>query len=724
MRLPWPFGRRTPSDGPPSATPEDARGGASPVEAAPEVAAAPSLAPATGAWATLPPIQRTVSAAPLVAPAAPFLADVPGHRPLPPIVQPLGHDTGPTAPPGLVVAHVATVPSLTSRASMPTRPVQRRASDVAPVAAPVDEAAGRSTEPANPAWTSPVAAAPSPAVGSAPVRKVAAVSPAATVTPAARPLTRSPEPVAVARRSTGPATAAAASSFAPGRPRARRRAAAPGMTPVPGARATPPLRGTPPARTVSRWAETASSRSPAPAAGLGTPLGATPATPSHPGVREVPSPSPSASPAPAAGSPAAPRPQGTAALPKAGLGAPLASPPAGAVAQRLPMAGPARRPGATSAPGASTTPPTAAPSAVPSAVPSATSLAAAAPAPARPLPVLPVARRRTDEGGDPEPVAGAARALAPSHPAHAQPAPASPAPVSPAAPASGAASPDRSTPGARPLRPVVTAQRDATGIPPAAPGTSVPARGASSDGLPATVRGLPLNPPNPLASPDEEPVPLQRLGTVPVASPAPSPVTPREIVFPARDVAPAPSTMPGTSVLADLPGIRGIPGVQRQAGAGPIPALPWGSPAPSSLSGRGLSPTGRDLSPSGRGQSPSGAAPRGPLALARHQPAAPAAAAAPSSPVVARIVADPATPAMGPVVQPSPASGGTTVGSLTATPIVQRVDGAAPAAPSEAGRSETELDELARALFGRIRTHLRAEVIHEREAKGLTFDAF
>jgi hypothetical protein len=62
---------------------------------------------------------------------------------------------------------------------------------------------------------------------------------------------------------------------------------------------------------------------------------------------------------------------------------------------------------------------------------------------------------------------------------------------------------------------------------------------------------------------------------------------------------------------------------------------------------------------------------------------------------------------------------------ITATPIVQRVDGAAPApAGGSEGPSETELDELARALFGRIRTHLRSEVIHEREAKGLTFDAF
>ena len=67
MRLPWPFGRRTPSGGPPSATLEDGRDGASPAGAASGTAAEPALAPATRAWATLPPIQRTVSAPPLVA---------------------------------------------------------------------------------------------------------------------------------------------------------------------------------------------------------------------------------------------------------------------------------------------------------------------------------------------------------------------------------------------------------------------------------------------------------------------------------------------------------------------------------------------------------------------------------------------------------------------------------------------------------------------------------
>ncbi len=60
----------------------------------------------------------------------------------------------------------------------------------------------------------------------------------------------------------------------------------------------------------------------------------------------------------------------------------------------------------------------------------------------------------------------------------------------------------------------------------------------------------------------------------------------------------------------------------------------------------------------------------------------------------------------------------------TMSAVVQRVDGAAPPAPTEAaaGHSEDELDELARALFGRFRNRLRHEYIYEREAKGLAFD--
>ena len=89
------------------------------------------------------------------------------------------------------------------------------------------------------------------------------------------------------------------------------------------------------------------------------------------------------------------------------------------------------------------------------------------------------------------------------------------------------------------------------------------------------------------------------------------------------------------------------------------------------------------------------------------------------------IVADPSTPGAPPVVQTCRAAAGSRSATFTATPIVQREEAPAPTAPPPwRGRSDRELDELAKALFGRIRTQLKSEVIHEREAKGLGFDAF
>ncbi len=168
MRLPWPFGRRTPSDGPSPAAPEGA---------SPSAPSAPRdlTAPPTGAWTSLPPIQRTMGDAPLVAPSAAFLDEVPGHRPLPPIVQALGHETGPSAPPGLVVAKPSAVPSLTSRVPMP---VQRRAA-----ASP-----GEVPEAWSERWSEPE----SPVDGPPPVRELQAIAPSATVTPAPLPLTQAP----------------------------------------------------------------------------------------------------------------------------------------------------------------------------------------------------------------------------------------------------------------------------------------------------------------------------------------------------------------------------------------------------------------------------------------------------------------------------------------------------------------------------------------------------
>ena len=127
MRLPWPFGRHS-TEGPSAAAGAPADGLAP--EAGPDTAdpAVAPLAPPTGAWARLPAIQRTVGDVPVVAPARPFLAGVPGARPLPPIVEPLGHEVTPLAPAGLIAAPPSPVASLTSHAPLTPRSVQRHAS--------------------------------------------------------------------------------------------------------------------------------------------------------------------------------------------------------------------------------------------------------------------------------------------------------------------------------------------------------------------------------------------------------------------------------------------------------------------------------------------------------------------------------------------------------------------------------------------------------------------
>lgn len=75
--------------------------------------------------------------------------------------------------------------------------------------------------------------------------------------------------------------------------------------------------------------------------------------------------------------------------------------------------------------------------------------------------------------------------------------------------------------------------------------------------------------------------------------------------------------------------------------------------------------------------------------------------------------ATPATPA-GPAA--TPAAPAMTAGAEA------EAGSAGPAGPESAGRSEKDLDELAQALFGRIRGRLRSDLIYDREAKGLTFD--
>ena len=179
--------------------------------------------------------------------------------------------------------------------------------------------------------------------------------------------------------------------------------------------------------------------------------------------------------------------------------------------------------------------------------------------------------------------------------------------------------------------------------------------------------------------------------------------------------------------IGDAEGINARPS-WRDASTGTATPAPWSSVRPPSIT----SPLPRSSSaprPATRAGAPG---PARPLTLARSvaggPPVAPSQGGGSSgAPVVARIVGDPSVPGAAPTVQASGGggAGGASIAAITATPVVQRVDGAAPPVESAPqGHSDTELDDLARALFGRIRTHLRAEVIHEREAKGLSFDAF
>jgi hypothetical protein len=105
--------------------------------------------------------------------------------------------------------------------------------------------------------------------------------------------------------------------------------------------------------------------------------------------------------------------------------------------------------------------------------------------------------------------------------------------------------------------------------------------------------------------------------------------------------------------------------------------------------------------------------------------AAPSTAASAVPPIISRsiVAGEPAAP---PVAQASALGAAAIAAPVlgpTATPVIQRIDGSAPTPPAPADeKSDRELDELARAIFGRLRTRLRSEYIFEREAKGLTFD--
>ncbi len=172
----------------------------------------------------------------------------------------------------------------------------------------------------------------------------------------------------------------------------------------------------------------------------------------------------------------------------------------------------------------------------------------------------------------------------------------------------------------------------------------------------------------------------------------------REIVFP------APGTPAAAMTSASEQAFPGSPVIQRSAVTPTLPAR------------QGLRPLAR-----------SDAEPIFNLARLGTPPVsiAPAASSSPGAPLQ-RFVDPSSAGSPAPVVQTT-RPGRSAVPDISVTPVIQRIDGSAPptqSGPGGGARSDKELDELAQALFGRLRTRLRTEVIHEREARGLGFDAF
>ena len=88
MRLPWPFRRAQRSAQSAPASDDEPRAG--------------TARPESGAWRFLPALTETVGPPPLVAPTAPFAADLGAGTPPPPALRQLAHDRGLDAPKGLV----------------------------------------------------------------------------------------------------------------------------------------------------------------------------------------------------------------------------------------------------------------------------------------------------------------------------------------------------------------------------------------------------------------------------------------------------------------------------------------------------------------------------------------------------------------------------------------------------------------------------------------------
>jgi hypothetical protein len=599
VRLPFGFGRRSSS-----------ADGASGVDASP---ASPPPA-SQRAWASLPPIQRTAGAMPLVAAPGTFADGLPGSQALPPIVQPLGHEVSPLATPGLVVARVRPV-EIGSGASIPSpASVQRRAgrqSRSVPGAA--------TTLPSSPeaADAGPIEAITPAAPAIAPVRSMPTVSRLSIRLPD-RPLTS-------AASAARPAAVQRAEAATAGGDSALPRAASGGMRRVPAATNVTTSSATE-APTLSREAAgttsapTASASAQPPAVqgparrGLGEPILAVPASarPASAALAPLVSSSASAGPMKAATS----------------LVRPAVS---RSTSERAPTSSPAL---------------------------TGPSMAASLPvAPFAALPHLPVSRS----------VHSGAAGTGPS-----------PSPAMPPVQRSAVSPEIRPIAGANPIRPSVTLQR---------------AEADDDDDAGDEDAGLP----SPWWAQDHEVTAPQAHGGVSgIDGPTSIQRSATTISTPSNALTMGFGTrsQPSTAFAAS-----GRSAIQRSATATatartamPVRTAIDHTHAAATVSQATIA-VGSDSSPG----------PRRSIT---------------SDPVVQTIPAPGAAPTGSPGAWPMPSAG----------PSVQRAAESAPrpvtpAAPDQsATHSERDLDELAQALFGRIRGRIRSELLHDREAMGLTFD--
>lgn len=677
MRLPFGLGRRSSPGNGASGGSVDA---SSPTVSRSAAGGSGTVPVPSRAWASLPPIQRAAGSMPLVAAPAAFAGSLPGTQGLPPVIQELGHEVSPMATPGLVVARVRAVEQA-SAGSVPA-PVQRRArSGAQPRAASAQPEAFAAAEPEQPAMA--VARATS---GSTPSSSSSS-SPAPVVSRSA------------ADADAGDDDAIGASSVAPPE--------------------TAPVRSLP---TVSRSAIRVPDRPLTSAASVVRPVAQrSHAGHSHAGPTDGAQAPAAALPAPSGGMRRAPsnpalarsamptvsRQASTSSDTTSGTNA-AASEPAGS---SLPVLAPGSSRRGVGEP--TSLPPTARPiGSAPSPVVSRSTMAGPMPLAASGL--RPTNQREgdgQDEGVEDE------------------------APVQRTA-ASASGSRSSSAP-AFPALPVLTVSRSARegagGVPaPAAAGAATSASGPSGTGA-----GLPLQRTSgtairPIAAhnPIRPAVTLQRHadGDDGAGDDEGDAALPSPWWAPAAD---RPSASPSPASSA---GLGAGPWVQRSAFATPARAAAAGSPASAIRSAGDQAWASPAVQRSAR---TSGSAPRLPLAVAPTAPAAPAASASvpggvPDWSAPGTTVTFPAGSITGASVVQTSRSGSPTYPA--ASPTVQRDStttsptpaaagaGSPTAAAARVGHSERELDDLARQLFGRIRTRLRADLLHDREASGFTFD--